>query len=81
MPAGVAEGVTDAVVAVFALKLNGAGAVVVDEAFAIKVKGAAAVVVAGAKVLTGKLKGDGAGTALVSVLEATVGFELNDAPN
>ena len=81
MPAGVAEGVIDAVVAVFALKVNGAGAVVVDEAFAIKVKGAAAVVVAGAKVLTGKLNGDGPGTALVSALEATVGFELNDAPN
>ena len=81
MPAGVAEGVIDAVVAVFALKVNGAGAVVVDEAFAIKVKGAAAVVVAGAKVLTEKLKGDGAGAAVVSALEVTVGFELNDAPN
>ena len=47
------EVVIDAVVAVFALKLNGAGAVVVDAAFAVKVKGAAAMVVAGAKVLTG----------------------------
>ena len=81
MPAGVAEVVIDAVVTVFALKLNGAGAVVVDAAFTIKVKGAVAVVVAGAKVSTGKLKGDGAGTAVVSALEVTVGFELNDAPN
>ena len=82
MPAGVAEVVIDAVVAVFALKVNGAGAVVVDAAFAIKLKGAVAVVVAGANVLTGKLKGDGAGAAaVVSALEATVGFEFNDAPN
>ena len=80
-PAGVTEVVIDAVVAVFALKLNGAGAVVVDAAFAVKVKGAAAVVVVGAKVLTGKLKGNGAGAAVVSALEATVGFELDDAPN
>ena len=81
MPAGVEEAVIDAVVAVFALKLNGAGAVVVDAAFAIKVKGAVAVVVPGAKVLTGRLNGDGARTAVVSALEATVAFELNDAPN
>ena len=81
MPAGVEEAVIDVVVAVFGLKLNGAGAVVVDAAFAIKLKGAAAVVVAGAKVLTGKLKGDGARAAVVSALGATVGFELNDAPN
>ena len=80
MPAGVAEVVIDVVVAVFALKVNGAVAVVVDAAFAIKLKAAVAVVVAGAKVLTGDGAG-GAAAVVSAALQATVGFELNDAPN